>query len=46
MVFAQVVEKRFSSGGISAGYIPGPRSAAYGGYGADVSTRFEMGAGE
>jgi hypothetical protein len=28
------------------GYIPDLRSAAYGGYGADVSTRIEVGAGE
>ena len=28
------------------GYIPDLRSAAYGGYGADVSTRIEIGAGE
>ncbi|HWQ55229.1 MAG TPA: neutral/alkaline non-lysosomal ceramidase N-terminal domain-containing protein [Bryobacteraceae bacterium] len=29
-----------------AGYIPDLRSAAYGGYGADASTRIEVGAGE
>jgi neutral ceramidase len=36
----------FSSGGTWAGYIPDLRTAAYGGYGADVSTRIEVGAGE
>lgn len=36
----------FSSGGTWAGYIPDLRSAAYGGYGADASTRIEVGAGE
>jgi neutral ceramidase len=36
----------FSSGGTWAGYIPDLRSAAYGGYGADASTRIEAGAGE
>ncbi len=36
----------YSSGGIWPGYIPDLRSAAYGGYGADVSTRIEVGAGE
>jgi hypothetical protein len=36
----------FSSGGTWAGYIPDLRSAAYGGYGADASTRIEIGAGE
>ena len=36
----------FSAGGTWAGYIPDLRSAAYGGYGADVSTRVEVGAGE
>jgi hypothetical protein len=36
----------FSSGGVWAGYIPDLRSAAYGGYGADASTRVEVGAGE
>jgi hypothetical protein len=35
-----------SSGGTWAGYIPDLRSAAYGGYGADASTRIEVGAGE
>ena len=36
----------YSSGGTWAGYIPDLRSAAYGGYGADVTTRIEVGAGE
>jgi hypothetical protein len=36
----------FSAGGTWAGYIPDLRSAAYGGYGADASTRVEVGAGE
>lgn len=36
----------YSSGGTWAGYIPDLRTAAYGGYGADVSTRLEVGAGE
>ncbi len=36
----------YSNGGIWPGYIPDLRSAAYGGYGADVSTRIEIGAGE
>jgi hypothetical protein len=36
----------FSSGGIWPGYIPDLRTAAYGGYGADVTTRVEIGAGE
>jgi hypothetical protein len=36
----------FSSGGTWAGYIPDLRSAARGGYGADASTRIEVGAGE
>lgn len=36
----------FSAGGTWAGYIPDLRSAAYGGYGADASTRIEIGAGE
>jgi hypothetical protein len=36
----------FSSGGTWAGYIPDLRSAAYSGYGADASTRIEVGAGE
>jgi neutral ceramidase len=35
-----------SSGGTWPGYIPDLRSAAYGGYGADASTRIEVGAGE
>ena len=36
----------FSAGGTWPGYIPDIRSAAYGGYGADVTTRIEVGAGE
>lgn len=36
----------FSSGGMWPGYIPDLRTAAYGGYGADVTTRVEVGAGE
>jgi neutral ceramidase len=36
----------YSAGGVWPGYIPDLRSAAYGGYGADVSTRVEVGAGE
>ena len=36
----------YSSGGVWPGYIPDLKSAAYGGYGADVSTRIEVGAGE
>jgi neutral ceramidase len=36
----------YSSGGEWAGYIPDLRTAAYGGYGADVTTRIEIGAGE
>jgi neutral ceramidase len=36
----------FSNGGTWAGYIPDLRTAAYGGYGADASTRIEVGAGE
>lgn len=36
----------FSSGGTWAGYIPDLKSAAHGGYGADASTRIEVGAGE
>ncbi len=36
----------FSSGGTWAGYIPDLRTAAFGGYGADASTRIEIGAGE
>jgi neutral ceramidase len=35
-----------SAGGTWPGYIPDLRSAAYGGYGADASTRIEIGAGE
>jgi hypothetical protein len=36
----------YSSGGVWPGYIPDLRSAAYGGYGSDTSTRIEIGAGE
>ena len=36
----------FSSGGTWAGYVPDLRTAAYGGYGADVTTTIEVGAGE
>jgi len=36
----------YSSGGTWAGYIPDLRTAAYGGYGADVTTNIEVGAGE
>ena len=36
----------YSSGGVWPGYLPDIRSAAYGGYGADVSTEIEVGAGE
>jgi len=36
----------YSSGGVWPGYLPDIRSAAYGGYGADASTRIEVGAGE
>jgi len=36
----------YSSGGVWPGYIPDLKSAAYGGYGADASTRIEVGAGE
>jgi neutral ceramidase len=36
----------WSAGGTWAGYIPDLRSAAHGGYGADASTRVEVGAGE
>jgi neutral ceramidase len=36
----------WSAGGTWPGYIPDLRSAAYGGYGADASTRIEVGAGE
>lgn len=35
-----------SAGGTWPGYIPDLHSAAYGGYGADASTRIEVGAGE
>jgi neutral ceramidase len=36
----------YTSGGTWVGYIPDLRTAAYGGYGADASTRIEVGAGE
>jgi neutral ceramidase len=36
----------YSNGGTWAGYIPDLRSASRGGYGADVSTSIEIGAGE
>ncbi|HET9320493.1 MAG TPA: neutral/alkaline non-lysosomal ceramidase N-terminal domain-containing protein [Bryobacteraceae bacterium] len=36
----------YSAGGVWPSYIPDIRSAAYGGYGADFSTRVEVGAGE
>lgn len=36
----------WSAGGAWPGYIPDLRSAAYGGYGADASTRIAVGAGE
>jgi hypothetical protein len=36
----------YSAGGTWPGYIPDIRSAAYGGYGADASTRIEVGGGE
>jgi hypothetical protein len=36
----------YSGSGAWPGYIPDLRSAAYGGYGADVTTRVEVGAGE
>ena len=36
----------YSGEGVWPGYIPDLRSAAYGGYGADVSTNIEIGAGE
>jgi len=36
----------YSAGGVWPGYLPDIRSAAYGGYGADVTTRVEVGAGE
>jgi neutral ceramidase len=44
--FALFYGYTYSSGGTWAGYIPDLRSAAYGGYGADASTRIEVGAGE
>lgn len=36
----------FSGAGVWPGYLPDLRTAAYGGYGADVSTRVEVGAGD
>lgn len=36
----------YSSGGVWPGYIPDLKTAAYGGYGGDVTTRIEIGAGE
>jgi neutral ceramidase len=36
----------FSAGGTWAGYVPDLRTAAHGGYGADASTRVEVGTGE
>jgi Neutral/alkaline non-lysosomal ceramidase, N-terminal len=36
----------YSAGGEWPGYLPDIRSAAYGGYGADVTTHIEVGAGE
>jgi hypothetical protein len=36
----------YSAGGTWAGYVPDLRSAAHGGYGADASTRVEVGTGE
>ena len=36
----------YSAAGVWPGYLPDIRSAAYGGYGADVTTRIELGAGE
>ena len=36
----------FSNGGTWAGYVPDLRTAAHGGYGADASTRVEVGTGE
>jgi hypothetical protein len=36
----------YSAGGEWPGYIPDLKTAAYGGYGADVTTRIEVGAGE
>lgn len=36
----------YSGDGVWPGYIPDLKSAAYGGYGADVTTRVEVGAGE
>ena len=36
----------FTNGGTWAGYVPDLRTAAHGGYGADASTRVEVGTGE
>lgn len=36
----------YSAGGVWPGYIPDLKTAAYGGYGADATTRIEVGAGE
>jgi len=36
----------YSAGGVWPGYLPDIRSAAYGGYGADVTTHVAVGAGE
>lgn len=36
----------YSAGGTWAGYVPDLRTAAHGGYGADASTRVEIGTGE
>ena len=36
----------YSAGGMWPSYIPDVRSAAYGGYGADVNTEVDIGAGE
>jgi hypothetical protein len=36
----------YSGAGTWAGYVPDLRTAAYGGYGADASTKIEVGAGE
>jgi neutral ceramidase len=36
----------FSAGGTWAGYVPDLRTAAHGGYGADASTRVDVGTGE
>ncbi len=36
----------YSAGGVWPGYVPDLKTAAYGGYGADTTTRIEIGAGE